>query len=42
MIADGDHPRGPPSSNGSSRIELMVVVAMIGLLSAMAVPNLLR
>lgn len=41
MIADVGHPRGTSRSNGVSRIELVVVVAMVGILGALTVPNLL-
>jgi hypothetical protein len=41
ITADGDHPRGTSLSNGGSRIERMVVVAIAGMLGAMAVPHLL-
>jgi Tfp pilus assembly protein FimT len=41
MIADVGHPRGPSLSNGFDRTARMVVIAMVGVLDVMAVPNLL-
>jgi type II secretory pathway pseudopilin PulG len=41
MIADLGHPRGTWLSIGFIRIECMVVVAIVGILRATAVPNLL-